>query len=88
MPARRVKELQMPRSGESSDLELARHAFAVKGFRVRCYPDIDAETADRLLARGLVELHDDFDEFLPGEAHRCLRATQYGFDLVLGRIDA
>jgi len=77
----------MSRSDSMSDLEIARSAFAVKGFRVRCQPGIDEMTVEQLLARGLVELHDDFDQFVPGEAHRCLRATQYGFDLILGRID-
>ena len=77
----------MPQLNQASDLEVARLAFAVSGFRVRCRPDVDAAMANRLLERGLVELHDDFDEFVPGEAARCLRATQYGFDLILGRID-
>lgn len=77
----------MPEPAEKSDLEIARLAFSVNGFRVRCHPDLDAAMAERMMARGLVDLHDDFDEFVPGEAHRCLRATQYGFDLILGRID-
>lgn len=77
----------MLEQAEPTDLEFARMAFAVDGLKVRCHPNVDAAMAERLIERGLADLHDDFDEFVPGEAHRCLRPTQYGFDLILGRID-
>lgn len=70
-----------------TDLDLARRAFAVSGTRVRCRPELDAVQAEALISRGLAELSDDCDAFVPGEASRCLRATQYGFDLLLGRVD-
>jgi hypothetical protein len=71
---------------DPSDLEFARQSFAVSGTRVRCRPEVSPAQADQLIRRGLAELADDYDEFVAGDAPRCLRATQYGFDLILGRI--
>ncbi len=68
------------------DLELIRQASTVNGTRVRFLPDLDTAQAEELIRRGLAELAEDWDDFVPGTAHQSLRATQYGFDLVLGRI--
>lgn len=71
---------------DSTDLAIARRTMTVSGLRVRVRADIDAEAATLLLRRGLAELDEDAEAFVPGEAHTCLKVTQYGFDLVLGRI--
>lgn len=70
-----------------SNFELIRLTSTVNGMRVRFPHDLSAALADELIRRGLAELAEDVDEFVPGAAHKCLRVTQHGFDLVLGRID-
>ena len=69
-----------------TDLELARQCMMVSGVRVRVRPDLTAEQASLLMDRGLAELADDADSFTPGQAQRCLKVTQHGYDLILGRI--
>lgn len=69
-----------------ADLELVRQCMIVGGARVRVRADLSPEQAERLLSRGLVEMNDDVDEFEPEQAQRCLKVTQYGYDLILGRI--
>lgn len=68
------------------DLDLARQTMIASGTRVRVAADIDTDAAALLIQRGLAELNDDFEAFVPGEAQKCLKVTQYGFDLMLGRI--
>ncbi len=69
-----------------ADLDLVRQTLTVTGARVRVRADLTAEQADRLMTRGLVELGEDVDAFDPAQAQHCLKVTQYGYDLVLGRI--
>jgi hypothetical protein len=69
-----------------ADLALARQTMTVSGTRVRVVADLDADTAALLLRRGLAELDDEYEAFVPGDAQKCLTVTQYGFDLVLGRL--
>jgi len=70
----------------STDLDLARQTMIASGTRVRVVADLGPDQAGLLLRRGLAELDDDYDAFVPGEAQECLKVTQYGFDLLLGRI--
>lgn len=70
-----------------SNLELARLHFIVNGMRVRVRPEVDEAQAELLIRRGLVELDEDFDAFVSGAAQKCLKPTQFGFDLILGRVE-
>jgi len=69
-----------------SDLDLARQTMIASGTRVRVTAEIDAHAAALLMQRGLAELNDEFEAFAPEDAQKCLKVTQYGFDLMLGRI--
>ena len=69
-----------------ADFELARQCMIVSGVRVRIRPDLTAGQASLLIERGLAELDDAADAFEPGQAQRCLKVTQHGYDLILGRI--
>lgn len=69
-----------------TDLELVHQTMKVSGARVRVRPSIDITQAELLIRRGLAELNDEHDEFVAGESDKCLTPTQYGFDLILGRV--
>lgn len=69
-----------------ADLELVRQTLIVVGVRVRVRADLSVDQAQLLLKRGLAELSDEVDEFVPEQAQHCLKVTQYGYDLTLGRI--
>lgn len=90
-PARRIAsrsiilEISMP-NAHQTDLDLVRETLIVSGPRVRVRADLLVEQATRLLARGLAELAEDVDEFDPKNAQHSLKVTQYGYDLILGRI--
>ncbi|MFO1404871.1 MAG: hypothetical protein U1E96_09845 [Azonexus sp.] len=69
-----------------ADLELARRSMIVGGARVRVRADLSGDQARLLLSRGLAELSEDVDDFEPDDPQRSLKVTQYGYDLILGRI--
>lgn len=68
------------------DLDLARATMTVSGTRVRVRQELTVPQAERLIQRGLAELQDDVDTFNPNDPQKSLRVTQYGFDLMLGRV--
>lgn len=73
-------------TADLADIELARRSMTISGVRVRVRADLSANEAALLMRRGLAELTEEADDFDPGQAQRCLKVTQYGYDLMLGRI--
>jgi len=69
-----------------SDKDVAVQTLTASGMRVRVKETLTQDEADLLLRRGLVELDDDADTFDPDRPQACLKVTQYGFDLMLGRV--
>jgi len=69
-----------------SDKDLALHTMTAHGMRVRVKDRLSTDEAELLMRRGLVELQEDADAFEPEDPQGCLKVTQYGFDLMLGRV--